>query len=279
MKQMVDAMPGVLAYAVQRTVFQHIKPPESDWLAQEKPVAFEVNGLSHAVMMASPIDLEDFAWGFAYSEGLIDSSCDLIDLDIDHTDEQAVIALQVSGRLESQFRQRRKAMAGATGCGLCGVQSVHTALQIRPAPIASATLPRLFVAEVQTAFNFLIAEQPLLAASGATHAAAWVNPANGCGFVREDVGRHNALDKVIGAALRNKQALGQGLLLTTSRASFELVHKTIRAGIQMLAVVSAPTSLAVQMAQENGITLVGFKRDNRFNVYSHAQRLIGQGDE
>lgn len=240
-----------------------------EWLAEEVPVALVYNGISHAVMMASPLDLDDFALGFSLSEGIIEHPGELLDCDITSSAQGISVELQI---LEARFqalKQRRRALTGRTGCGLCGQESLDGA--IRPVARVDAGW-RVHADTVRAGMAALAAQQPLNAQTGAVHAAGWWR--DGTLIVREDVGRHNALDKLIGAIARQPER--DGVLLMTSRASYEIVHKAAAAGIAVVAAISAPTALAVQLADEAGITLAGFVRGERMTVYSHPQRIVAE---
>lgn len=242
----------------------------ADWLAQEVPVALVFNGLSHAVMMATPADLEDFARGFALSEGLIDRPEALYDIEVVALDTGIELRLQVSSACFHALKARRRTQAGRTGCGLCGVDSLAQVRQPLPAVPPTAVAP----AAMLRAQRELRERQPLQKLTGATHAAAWCAPDGTVRVSREDVGRHNALDKLIGALHRSGTApLGDGFACITSRASFEMVQKAAMAGMGALAAVSAPTALAVDTARQCGLLLAGFVRDDRLVAYTHAERL------
>lgn len=236
-------------------------------VAEETAVALVFNGISHAVMMASPLDLEDFALGFALSEGIIARPAELIDLEVvPGCDGIAVEITLVESRFQ-QLKQVRRSLAGRTGCGLCGYESLDAA--IRPiSHVASSQQVR--ATDVSAAMALLQQSQPLNAATGATHVAMWWRP--DAVIAREDVGRHNALDKLIGATART--AGRDGIIVMSSRASYEIVHKAAAAGFSVVSAVSAPTALAIRMAEEAGVTLIGFARGERLTVYSHAGRVL-----
>ena len=238
-------------------------------LAEEVPVAFVVNGISHAVMMATPADLEDFALGFALTEGLIDSPSQLYDTEHEVLPQGIEVRLQVAASAEHRLKERRRAMAGRTGCGLCGAERLE---QVR---MAVPTAPDVGLTEqaLLRAHALLRDHQPEKQRTGATHAAAWANLDGEIVCVREDVGRHNALDKLIGALRKSRQDMAQGFVCITSRASFEMVQKTLQSGAGVLAAVSAPTALAVSLAQAHNLMLVGLIRGDRCTRYSHGHRL------
>lgn len=232
-------------------------------LAEETAVALLYNGLPHAVMMATPADLEDFAVGFSLSEGLVASAGDVRVVDCVHGEDGVSLQMHVSQADFDALAQRGRSLAGRTGCGLCGSDTLANAIRpVRRVPGRPAVGERL-----RAAFDELQANQPINARTGAVHAAA-VRDADGRLHVREDVGRHNAIDKAIGAALRAGAVPCE--LFVTSRASYEVVHKAAAVGIGLVAAISAPTALAVRLAGEAGLTLVGFARGARFTIYSGA---------
>lgn len=246
--------------------------PSIATLAGEVPIAFEYNGISHAVMLATPADLEDFAFGFSWSEGLIDGVSDLYNIEIEATVEGITLALDVSSAAFARLKQRRRTLAGRTGCGICGAESLNQILRPLPAlaqrgsPVSAEALAR---ASVQ-----LPRWQGLQRETGATHAAAWCSLDGEIACVREDVGRHNAMDKVVGRALLDGLLpLHEHLLCVSGRLSFELVQKAAVAGAPILVGVGAPSSLAVELARDRGITLCGFAREGRMNVYSGGERI------
>ncbi|HET6913840.1 MAG TPA: formate dehydrogenase accessory sulfurtransferase FdhD [Rhodanobacteraceae bacterium] len=247
-----------------------------DRVIQETPVAMLYNGISHAVMMATPCDLEDFALGFALSEGVVERAGEFELVDCLRTAHGISLqALIPQARLDA-LEQRKRNLAGRSGCGLCGVESLQEA--VRPVRRVESGA-RFETAMIHRGLRELAERQPLNHASGGVHAAGYVH-AGGI-VVREDVGRHNALDKLIGALARETDARastawrnGDGLLAITSRASYEIVHKAASAGIAVIAAISAPTSLAIELAERAGITLIGFARGEGMNVYTHPQRLL-----
>lgn len=243
----------------------------SDWVADEVPVALQYNGVSHAVMLASPLELEDFAIGFSLSEGLVDQAGDVYDVEPQETGEGIVLHIEIATRCLARLKERRRTLAGRTGCGLCGTESLTQAL---PRIDRRATPCALDVGALPLALGEMRALQALQSATGATHAAAWCNPAGQVQLLREDVGRHNALDKLIGALARRRSDATRGFFAITSRASYEMVHKTVRAGVGVLAAISAPTALAVRTAEEAGLCLIGFARGTDWVAYSGAERLI-----
>ncbi len=243
---------------------------EADHLAEEAPVALEFNGISHATMLATPADLEDFAVGFSLSEGIIDSVADVRGIDVLPQCDGIVVQVEISSACEARLKSRRRAMAGRTGCGLCGVETLPEVL--RPVAPVPAGAP-LAIGAVLRAMGDMRARQTLHDLTGATHAAGWAGADGAVALVREDVGRHNALDKLVGALARQALDAGGGMVLVSSRASFEMVQKTASAGVGVLAAVSAPTALAVRLADSAGIALLGFMRRDDATLYSHPERI------
>jgi FdhD protein len=240
-------------------------------IAEETPVALVYNGIPHAVMMATPQDLEDFALGFSLTEELIASPADLQRVECVRYSQGIEVQILVAPEREAEIAARTRRLTGRTGCGICGAESVASVLKTLH-PVAAATTIR--ESAVRAAMSALTAHQTLNAAAGAVHAAGWANLEGSVELVREDVGRHNALDKLIGALLRRGTDPASGFVLVTSRASFEMVQKTTRFGAALMAAVSGPTGLAVRIAQQAGLTLVGFARGSRLTVYTHPERLV-----
>lgn len=244
-------------------------------LADEVPVAFEYNGVSHAVMLATPGDLEDFAVGFSVSEGIVDDPGQIYGIEVQPAAEGITVAIEVASDAFVRLKDRRRTLAGRTGCGICGAENLQQVL--RPLPALGERGPRLQSAAVSAALAALVNAQRLQKATGAVHGAAWSRVAGTAQIVREDVGRHNALDKLIGAVLRVRANDEPGFVVVTSRASVEMVQKAACIATTLVA-VSAPTRLAAQIARDCGLTLVGFARGNEFSVYSHAWRIAAASD-
>ena len=248
-----------------------MNPSHSSYLAlaEEVPVALVFNGISHAVMMASPVHLEDFALGFALTEGLIDHASQLYGVEVIHQTNGIELQLDVAAQAEARLKERRRSMAGRTGCGLCGADSLA---QVKlPLPQAPEVL--IDVDAMHRAHAHMRALQPLKQQTGATHAAAWSDAQGEITLLREDVGRHNALDKLIGALSKASTDMQQGFICITSRASFEMVQKTLMAGAGALTAVSAPTRLAVELAEQHNLALAGLVRGQTFTAYSHLTRF------
>jgi FdhD protein len=241
-----------------------------DWVAQEVPVALEFNGISHAVMLATPLDLEDFALGFSLTEGILDSPHELYGIDAEPSALGITVRLQVASAAFARLKRKRRSMAGRTGCGLCGTESLAQVSRELPLLAEGMRMERRGIAR---AMSRLQLQQTLQQATGAVHAAAWCSPEGEVMFLREDVGRHNALDKLVGALATAEVEASRGFIAVTSRASFEMVQKTAMAGVSLLAAVSAPTSFAVETAQRARLTLVGFARKDDLVVYCLPERL------
>lgn len=240
-------------------------------VAEETAVALTYNRVTHAVMMATPADLEDFAVGFSLSEGIIDRADDIEELQVVPALHGIELRMWIAGERMAALDSRRRRMAGPTGCGLCGLDSLAQAM--RPAQPVGAGL-RVSPVQVQQAMSALGPAQALNLVTRAVHAAGFARPGVGLALLREDVGRHNALDKLAGAVARAGLDAGQGLVAMTSRVSVELVQKAARMGVPVLAAVSAPTALAIRMADEAGITLVGVARADGFEVFTHPERIV-----
>lgn len=245
-----------------------------DWIATEVPIALHYNGQPHVVMMATPSDLDDFALGFSLGEGIIANAAELRSSPIRELLEGIVIDIHVPSARAKALAERRRNLTGQSSCGLCGTRDLADVVR-HPPPVTSTL--RLDPVALQRALADLPSMQPVNALTGATHAAAWVDAAGNIGLVREDVGRHNALDKLIGALARAGIDSGSGAAVISSRASYEMVQKAASAGIGMLVAISAATALAIQMAETCGVTLVGYARHDRQVVYSHPQRLRAAG--
>jgi len=241
-----------------------------DEVAAEVPVALAYNGDAFAVMMATPQDIADFALGFSLSEGIVAAPAELAVEEIAESLEGISVALAVPPERAAALAARRRNLQGRSGCGVCGTESIEAVL--RPPPRVGAG-PRIDAAALRRALHELRRSQPLNALTGATHAAAWAERDGRVRLVREDVGRHNALDKLIGAMAQAGVDPQRGFCVVTSRASYEMAMKAAQAGIAVLAAISAPTALAIALADSAGLTLIGFARDDGHAVYTHAQRL------
>jgi FdhD protein len=238
---------------------------EHDKAALESPIALVYNGISHVVMMATPCDLEALALGFSLSEGIIDTVNQFYGVDIDVKPDGIELNIEISTEKFVQLKHWRRNQTGRTGCGLCGAESLKQA--IRAVPEVPKVEP-IQAQDLQKAITYLNQQQLLQQQTGASHCAAWYEIQSERLFLFEDVGRHNALDKLIGYLYQQKQSLEDGLALVSSRASYEMVTKACHVGISRLAAVSAPTSLAVNLARKSGLRLAGFVRPGRLNMYN-----------
>jgi FdhD protein len=245
----------------------------SDAITEEVPVAMVYNDVPFAVMMVTPLDLADFALGFSLSEGLVGKPEDLQSIEVRPRLEGVELAMRVASDVVEQRAGKggERLLPGRSGCGLCGARMLEDAVR-HPAPVGEG--PRIEAAALERALETLQAAQPVNSATGAVHAAAWVDMQGAIVLVREDVGRHNALDKLIGALAKARIDVQHGFLLVTSRASYEMITKAASAGISVMAAISAPTALAVHLAESTHMTLVGFARPGSYVVYTHPQRLL-----
>ncbi|MDZ7324220.1 formate dehydrogenase accessory sulfurtransferase FdhD [Kosakonia sacchari] len=253
----------------KRSDLQHAVP---DMLAEEVPVALVYNGISHVVMMASPKDLELFAIGFSLSEGIIENASDIYAMDVVPSCNGLEVQIELSSRRFMGLKERRRALAGRTGCGVCGVEQLNDIGK----PIAPLPFTQAFdLQALDTGLAHLTDFQPVGQLTGCTHAAAWMLPSGELAGGHEDVGRHVALDKLLGHRAREAQDWARGAVLVSSRASYEMVQKSAMCGVEILFAVSAATTLAVEVAQRCNLTLVGFCKPGRATIYTHPQRLIG----
>jgi FdhD protein len=236
----------------------------------EVPVAFVYDGTTHAVMMASPTDLEDFAVGFSLAEGIIDAPEDIQSLEIVEQDKGIELRAWLVPDRGRKLAQRRRNLAGPTGCGLCGVESLDAAVPSCPHVAAEATVTAADIAAAQAALE---RAQVLNRDTRAVHGAGFWSKAKGLVAIAEDVGRHNALDKLLGRLRRNRVPTSDGIVLLTSRVSVEMVQKAAVAGAPIIVAMSAPTALALQTANQAGVTLVAIARADGFEVFTHPHRI------
>lgn len=257
----------------------------TDMVAEEAPVALTYHSVPHVVMLATPADLEDLAYGFTLSEELVAGAEEIRSVEVTATGSAESVGpdgpaasfevrIGIAWERFPELLRRRRNLTGRTGCGLCGAETLEGAIRERS---RVGDGPRVTVEDLHEAIVRLESLQPLNARTGSVHAAAWVIPGQGIYCVREDVGRHNALDKAIGAIVRAGMNLDRGYMLVTSRASYEMVQKAATVGIAFLAAFSAPTALAVRHAERSGLTLVAFARRDRHVVYTHSHRLESRG--
>jgi FdhD protein len=237
---------------------------------EETAVAFTYDGGSYAVMMATPQNLEDFALGFTFTEGLISSAADIRQLDVVEHDAGVELRMWLAEPRAAALSERRRYLAGPTGCGLCGIDSLDEAVRtVARVGDGSTFTP----SEIMAALEALAPRQELNRQTRAVHAAAFWRPNTGLVAVREDVGRHNALDKLAGALMRDDVEAHSGMVVLTSRVSVEMVQKAAAIGAPLIVAVSAPTALAVRTAEAAGITLVGVARSDGFEVFTFPQRI------
>lgn len=256
-----------------------------DKVAEETPVALIYNGVSHAVMLATPQDLEDFALGFSLSEGILQGKSELYDVEVVAQSDGIELRMQIATASFVKLKEKRRNLVGRTGCGLCGAESLAQALRL---PKRQEDLREkndalkdvnhedyrasVAITSIERAFTSMQTMQLLQQATGATHACAWVNNDGEIALLREDVGRHNAMDKLIGALAKMPQEKS-GFVLTSSRASYEMVQKVAQAGLQILVAISAPTGLAIRLAESCGVSLLGFFREHQCVIYTHANKI------
>ncbi|WP_250528697.1 formate dehydrogenase accessory sulfurtransferase FdhD [Caballeronia sp. ATUFL_F1_KS4A] len=266
-----DDQPGF----VERQVRRHRRNEvaiAADNVGQEWPVALVFNGISHAVMMCTPRDLEAFAVGFSMTEGIVERGSDIHDIEVYLRDDgvalpHAEVHLQVVQQAFASLKDKRRALAGRTGCGVCGIESIDL-LDLQPERVPdTGFLNRLASDAIERAARELPAHQQLTKLTGGLHAAAWCDENGAVRYAFEDVGRHNALDKLIGQLILRREDTTQGFVYLSSRASYELVRKSARVGVPMIATISAPTSLAISIAKQAGLRLVSFARENSFVEY------------
>ena len=260
---------GIVELSVHRP--PHISHATPDFLAEEVPVALVYNGISHVVMMASPKDLELFAIGFSLSEGIIAHPQEIYGMDVVQACNGLEVQIELSSRRFMGLKERRRALAGRTGCGVCGVEQLNDIGK----PVAPLPFTQTFnLGNLDKALEHLNDVQPIGQLSGCTHAAAWLLPSGEIVGGHEDVGRHVALDKLLGRRAREDAVWQQGAALVSSRASYEMVQKAAMCGVEILFAVSAATTLAVEVAERCNLTLVGFCKPGRATIYTHPQRLI-----
>ena len=240
-----------------------------DTLAKEVPVALVYNDIAHTVMMCSPRDLEDFAMGFSLTEGIIDKPADIYGIDIEEVCNGIEARIELATRCFVALKDHRRTLTGRTGCGICGAEQIQQVYKNVAKLDRTLTLN---VRQFDTCLQQLYEAQELGKQTGSTHAAAFFTVDGKLLAIREDVGRHVALDKLLG--WHAKADKPQGFIVVTSRASYEMVQKTVSCGIEMLVAISAATDLAVQMAEQYNLTLVGFARESRATIYSGKERLL-----
>jgi FdhD protein len=260
----------------------HLRVPVASWRAdgatrgirgipEETAIALTYGRMTHAVMMATPANLTDFAVGFSLAEGIIASPSEIEELEVVPGEQGIELRMSVAGGRMDALLRRRRILTGATGCGLCGMESLAEAARAPPAVASTLRVPARALSAAPTA---LAERQSLNAATHAVHAAGFWTEAEGITLAREDVGRHNALDKLAGALARRGTDASRGVVVLTSRVSVEMVQKTAVIGAPVIMAVSAPTALALRVATEAGITLIGIARGDGFEVFTHPDRIV-----
>lgn len=242
------------------------------FVPEETPVAFSYAGSTHAVMMATPADLEDFATGFSLTEGIITDLAEIESIEVLAEDKGIDLQIRLADVQNDALTARRRHMAGPVGCGLCGIESIEQAVRVTPSVRSSSLV--LSEEEVVEAVCLLNGQQPLHMVTRAVHGAGFYVPGQGLIAVREDVGRHNALDKLVGAARRAGHAGAAGAVVVTSRVSVEMVQKTAIIGSPFIIAISAPTALAIRTAEEAGMTLIALVRGEDFEIFTGAERIV-----
>ena len=243
----------------------------SRMVPEEAPVAFSYAGTTHAVMMASPADFEDFALGFSLTEGIVASPDEIEAIEVEDLGSGIDIQIRLKDKANTRFEARRRRLAGPVGCGLCGIESIEEA--IRSVDDVRQSLLTLSANDIVQSVKLLSWQQPLHTQTGAVHAAGFYVPGKGIVAAREDVGRHNALDKLAGALARAGIDGAGGAVVVTSRVSVEMVQKTASIGASIIIAVSAPTALAVRTAEESGMTLVALVRGEDFDIFTGPDRM------
>jgi len=238
---------------------------------EETPVAFSFAGTTHAVMMASPADFEDFALGFSLTEGIIADPKEIEAIEVEDLGAGIDIQIRLKDKANTRFQARRRRLAGPVGCGLCGIESIEEAM--RSVDAVGASQLTLQAEDITSAVRLLSKVQPLHAETGAVHAAGFYVPGKGIAMAREDVGRHNALDKLAGALAKAGIDGASGAVVVTSRVSVEMVQKTAAIGASIIMAVSAPTALAIRTAEAAGMTLVALVRGDDFDIFTHPERV------
>ena len=256
------------------TVKNGIKRDSVECIAEETPIAMVFNGISHVVMMATPDNLEDFAKGFSISENIVSDVEEIYSIEVNRTDVGIEIDINISNEAFNKLKDKRRNLIGRTGCGLCGAESLNQVFNHHNS-IQAITQQSVFSAKnISLALDHLSKHQIIQQQTGATHAAALCNQDGKILFVREDVGRHNALDKLIGAFYNHDSLnIKNPFIIISSRASYEMIQKAATLKVALVVAISAPTALAVRLANKLGITLLGFARGKNYNIYTHKERI------
>ena len=256
------------------TVKNGIKKDSVECIAEETPIAMVFNGISHVVMMATPENLEDFAKGFSISENIVSDVEEIYSIEVNRTDVGIEIDINISNEAFNKLKDKRRNLIGRTGCGLCGAESLNQVFNHHNS-IQAITQQSVFSAKnISLALDHLSKHQIIQQQTGATHAAAFCNQDGKILFAREDVGRHNALDKLIGAFYNHDTLnIKNPFIIISSRASYEMIQKAATLKVALVVAISAPTALAVRLANNLGITLLGFARGKNYNIYTHKERI------
>ena len=256
------------------TVKNGIKKNSVECIAEETPIAMVFNGISHVVMMATPDNLEDFAKGFSISENIVSDVEEIYSIEVNRTDVGIEIDINISNEAFNKLKDKRRNLIGRTGCGLCGAESLNQVFNHHNS-IQAITQQSVFSAKnISLALDHLSKYQIIQQQTGATHAAAFCNQDGKILFAREDVGRHNALDKLIGAFYNHDTLnIKNPFIIISSRASYEMIQKAATLKVALVVAISAPTALAVRLANNLGITLLGFARGKNYNIYTHKERI------
>lgn len=256
------------------TVKNGIKKDSVECIAEETPIAMVFNGISHVVMMATPDNLEDFAKGFSISENIVSDVEEIYSIEVNRTDVGIEIDINISNEAFNKLKDKRRNLIGRTGCGLCGAESLNQVFNHHNS-IQAITQQSVFSAKnISLALDKLSKHQIIQQQTGATHAAAFCNQDGKILFAREDVGRHNALDKLIGAFYNHDTLnIKNPFIIISSRASYEMIQKAATLKVALVVAISAPTALAVRLANNLGITLLGFARGKNYNIYTHKERI------
>ena len=247
------------------------KQPVQEYLAEETPVAMVFNGISHVVMMASPADFNDFAHGFAITEKIVSSIDEIYSVNVVKSNNGVELEINISTECFEKLKEVRRNLTGRTGCGLCGAESLNQVINLPENKINN--LHTFSAEKISKAMEIFASKQEIQSTTGATHACALCSAEGEIKLIREDVGRHNALDKLIGAILLGKKLSADDFILISSRASYEMIQKFAYLDLPLLVAISAPTALAVRLAENLEITLLGFARSKKFNIYSHEHRI------
>lgn len=271
----MDSMTGELGWSsyTQGTVdswrgANHAR--KEDYVAEEVPVVLVYNNRPHVVMLTTPLDLEDFALGFSLTEAILQHPSEMLSVRVVQRAKGIEVRMKIPEQRLACMQDKGRNMTGRTGCGLCGATTLEQAIR-QPQPVGQGV--SLEAEQMMTALDEMQQQQALNQLTGSVHAAAWLKPDQGIVMIREDIGRHNALDKLIGTLARTRQAFDEGCLLITSRASYEMVQKAASVGITVMAAISAPTALAIKLASDCGLTLVGFARNDNHVIYTHPHRI------